>query len=217
MAHTLEANKAKTDSLLKITRDIRTPMNSIVGLAGLMERCLDDKEKSLDYLKKIRSACESLVTIVDTVQQKADIESGKTVQDVTPFSMSLIAGGKRILMAEDNDLNAEIAATILTDVGFEVVRAVDGLNCVEILSKADAGNFDLILMDVQMPNMDGYEATHKIRSMSDSSFANIPIIAMTASTLDEDKQKALDSGMNDHLSKPIDIPVMMDMLARFLK
>ena len=113
--------------------------------------------------------------------------------------------GKRILLAEDNELNAEIAMTILSEAGFEVECAEDGIVCVDMLQKAPCGYYDLILMDVQMPNMDGYKATRTIRSMKDSCRNNIPIIAMTANAFDEDKKNAFEAGMDGHIAKPISI------------
>jgi len=216
MAHTLEANKARTDGLLKLTHDIRMPMNSIVGFTSLLEKNLDDRAKVKDYLSKIRQASDTLIAIFDSVQEKASIDSGQTVVSENPFSMSLIAEGKRILLAEDNDLNAEIAMAILTDVGFHVDRAVDGEECVEMLTAAATDYYNLILMDVQMPNLNGYDATRKIRNMDDPHKASLPVIAMTASALPEDRQNALDAGMDDHLCKPIDMAQMMEMLAQYL-
>jgi PAS domain S-box-containing protein len=113
--------------------------------------------------------------------------------------------GKRILLAEDNDLNAEIAMAILAEVGFEVERAEDGVVCVDMLQKMPCGYYDLIFMDVQMPNMDGYKATKTIRSMKDSCRNNIPIIAMTANAFAEDKQNAFEVGMDGHIAKPISV------------
>jgi len=124
--------------------------------------------------------------------------------------------GKRILLAEDNDLNAEIAIAILEGVGFKIDHAEDGVQCVKMLSDAEAGYYDAILMDVQMPNMNGYETTKRIRSMSDKAKAAIPIIAMTANAFDEDKKKALDAGMNGHLAKPIDMDELMKVLTAHL-
>ena len=111
--------------------------------------------------------------------------------------------GKRILLAEDNDLNAEIAVTILDNAGLQVERVGDGIQCIDALEKAEPGYYDLILMDIQMPNMDGYKASMLIRKLDDSRLANIPIVAMTANAFNEDKKKALDAGMNAHIAKPI--------------
>lgn len=124
--------------------------------------------------------------------------------------------GKRILLAEDNDLNAEIAIAILEEMSLTVERVTDGIQCVQSLSKHDHGYFDLILMDIQMPNKDGYEATRAIRSMSNKKMASIPIIAMTANAFDEDRQKAFEAGMNDHISKPIDANKLATALKKAL-
>ena len=112
--------------------------------------------------------------------------------------------GKHILLAEDNDLNAEIAEFILEDMGLIVDRVEDGVQCVSRIEQKPAGTYDLILMDIQMPNMDGYRATEMIRGLSDKSKATIPIIAMTANAFEEDRKKALAKGMNGHIAKPVD-------------
>lgn len=124
--------------------------------------------------------------------------------------------GKRILLAEDNELNAEIAVEILTDAGFEVAHAEDGVICIDMLQKAEPGYYDLILMDIQMPNMDGYKAASEIRKLS-TDRRNIPIIAMTANAFEEDRQNTLAVGMNGHISKPIEIPKLLAVLAGVLK
>lgn len=121
--------------------------------------------------------------------------------------------GKRILLAEDNDLNAEIAMEILSEKGFDVEHAADGNICCDMLAAAPAHYYDLILMDIQMPEMNGYEATQCIRQMEDTEKANIPIIAMTANAFEEDKRNALRAGMNDHLAKPIDVHELIKTLA----
>lgn len=124
--------------------------------------------------------------------------------------------GKRLLIAEDNDLNAEIAAELLTQMGFAVERARDGDICVSMMEQADGKYYDLILMDIQMPNMNGYQAAAAIRAMTDPSKAGIPIIAMTANAFEKDKQDACAAGMNAHLAKPVDIRKMMEILAEYL-
>ena len=124
--------------------------------------------------------------------------------------------GTRILLTEDNDLNAEIAAELLQEEGCTVDRAKDGVECVDMLEKAANGTYQLILMDVQMPVMNGYDATKKIRRMDDPQKANIPIVAMTANAFSEDKQVALDAGMNDHIAKPINMSVLVPTLRKYL-
>lgn len=124
--------------------------------------------------------------------------------------------GKQILLAEDNDLNAEIAETVLVEAGIEVKRVEDGLQCIEELKKMPEKYYDVILMDVQMPNMDGYTATEKIRHLDDSR-AEIPIIAMTANAYDEDRRKAQEAGMDGFLAKPLDVDEMMRLLGKITK
>lgn len=124
--------------------------------------------------------------------------------------------GKRILLVEDNELNQEIAATILEEQGFLVELAGDGTVAVEMMDNAPAGYYDLILMDIQMPRMDGYEATRRIRALEDGAKAGILIYAMTANAFDEDRQKALDAGLNGHIVKPIDIAGLIAVLREAL-
>ena len=124
--------------------------------------------------------------------------------------------GTRILLTEDNDLNAEIATELLQEEGCTVDRAKDGVECVDMLEKAANGTYQLILMDIQMPVMNGYDAARKIRGLDDPQKANIPIIAMTANAFTEDKQAALDAGMNDHIAKPINMNVLVPTLRKYL-
>ena len=128
-----------------------------------------------------------------------------------------IIKGKHILLAEDNDLNAEIATVILENLGIAVDRVEDGVQCVAKLQQMPADTYDMIMMDIQMPNMDGYKATQAIRHFSDKKKADIPIVAMTANAFDEDKKKALEQGMNEHIAKPIDADKIQDIMASILK
>ena len=381
-----EANEAKTRFLFNMSHDIRTPMNAIIGFSDLLEKHIDEREKVLDYTKKIKSSSSFLLSLINYVLEMARIESGKTVlkeevgdlqiitntlsdvfepsvrqknltctyhtdfvhpyvicdrtkireiflniisnaikytpegghiavsisetpseqagmgrytfrvqddgigmsEDYLPhifeeFSRehtsteSKVVGtglglpivkalvdrmhgtidvqskigcgttmtvtlplplaseeqvrayqqpveeqlpadlkGRRILLAEDNDLNAEIAMTLLQENGLEVERAADGLLCVAALQNHPADYYDAILMDIQMPHMNGYQAAQTIRSLRDPR-RNIPIIAMTANAFDEDRQKALEVGMNEHLAKPIDLDALFKTLERVLK
>ena len=381
-----EANEAKTRFLFNMSHDIRTPMNAIIGFSDLLEKHIDEREKVLDYTKKIKSSSSFLLSLINYVLEIARIESGKAVlkeevgdlqlltntlsdvfepsvrqkqltctyhtdlvhpyvicdktkireillniisnaikytpegrhiavsisetpceqagmgrytfrvqddgigmsEDYLPhifeeFSRehtsteSKVVGtglglpivkalvdrmhgtidvqskigcgttmtvtlplplaseeqirtyqqpveeqlpadlkGRRILLAEDNDLNAEIAMTLLQENGLEVERTADGLLCVAALQNHPADYYDAILMDIQMPHMNGYQATQTIRSLRDPR-RNIPIIAMTANAFDEDCQKALEVGMNEHLAKPIDLDALFKTLERVLK
>ena len=124
---------------------------------------------------------------------------------------------KRILLAEDNELNAEIAITILEENGFKVERAEDGCKCVELFSEKPTGYYSTILMDIQMPNMDGYTASRKIRGMEREDAKAIPIIALTANAFDEDRNKAFAAGMNGHIAKPIDVGRMVRTIGALVK
>ena len=376
------ASKAKTDFLFNMSHDIRTPMNAIIGFTNLLEEHLDDKEMLLNYIDKIKTANEFLLSLINNVLEMAKIENGKeyldesstnmvdfyhaictlfhtqmngkgvifrhslkirhrnvmidvtkmreillnilsnalkytptgnsvtmtvtelpseregyavyqTVIEDTGIGMSeeflshmfeyfsrertttesgvsgtglgtaivkklvdLMHGtidvesklgegtkitltmshqitenqsvqqnfqnerkyntgdftGKRILLAEDNDLNAEIAIAILEEHGIEAERAEDGSVCVNMIEKADADHYDLVLMDIQMPNVDGYEATQLIRQLPDKKKSGIPVIAMTANAFEEDKRNALAAGMDGFLSKPIVIEELIHTL-----
>ena len=134
----------------------------------------------------------------------------------TPDLSDVDFKGRRILLAEDNDLNAEITMEILKDADLVVERAEDGVKCVEMIESAPSGYYDLVLMDIQMPRMNGYEATRVIRQMDDKEKANITILAMTANAFEEDKREALEAGMNAHLSKPIEVEKLIKTLKRSL-
>ena len=124
--------------------------------------------------------------------------------------------GKRILLVEDNELNREIAHDILMEYGFDVDTVEDGVIAVDKVAHSEAGYYDLVLMDIQMPNMDGYEATRRIRALEDKELANVPIVAMTANAFEEDRRDALAAGMNDHLAKPIDLAKLLEVLHKTL-
>ena len=125
--------------------------------------------------------------------------------------------GKRVLLAEDNELNQMLAENMLTEVGLAVEIANDGTEAVEKMKSAPAGYYDIILMDIQMPQMDGYEATRQIRALEDNEKAGIPIVAVTANAFEEDRQIAMEAGMNGHLAKPYDVPDIMKTLKELLK
>jgi len=138
-------------------------------------------------------------------------EQGQQVPEKYDF------GGKRVLLAEDNKMNQMIAETILTEAGLLVDIADDGTIAVEKMETQPAGYYDIVLMDIQMPNMDGYEAAERIRALEDPKKANIPIVALTANAFEEDRKNVLSSGMNGHLPKPYDVPKMMETLKKMIK
>ena len=138
-------------------------------------------------------------------------ESGAAIWQKSDFQ------GKRILLVEDNELNREIAEVILEESGFTVETAPDGTDAVNMVKRSEEGHYDAILMDIQMPTMNGYEATREIRGLERSDVKTLPIIAMTANALEEDKEAALKNGMNAHIAKPIDIDLLMEVLHQFLR
>ena len=134
-----------------------------------------------------------------------------------PVKGSEILEGRKILLAEDNDLNAEIAEAILERAGLNIERVEDGIQCVNRITEMPAGTYDMILMDIQMPNMNGYKATQAIRHLPDKDKACIPIVAMTANAFEEDKQDAIAAGMNGHIAKPIQVEKLLSILTEIVR
>ena len=147
----------------------------------------------------------------------ADADSIEWNQELDVLDEKSILEGKRVLLVEDYELNAEIAMAILEQSGLILDRVEDGLACVNRLSEVDADFYDLILMDIQMPNMNGYEATRRIRQFENEKKASIPILAMTANAFEEDKKMAMEAGMNGHISKPIDVNVLEKQIINIFK
>ena len=141
---------------------------------------------------------------------KSDIKEEKVEKAKTPLRTG------RILLAEDNELNQEIAVAILEEAGFSVEVASNGRIAVDKLKASEPGYYQVVLMDVQMPEMNGYEATRAIRTLENKALASLPVLAMTANAFEEDKQEALRSGMNGHIAKPIDMKTLMEMLDEVL-
>lgn len=295
------ASQAKTVFLNNMSHDIRTPMNAVIGFTSLAQSHIDDKEQVRDYLSKIMTSSQHLLSLINDVLDMSQIENGSVTIDESPLSISKLlqdirtitqngidskglnfyidtqditddtimrdnlklqqvllnilgnsikftpSGGtitvnstegegsefivclrfavnqeslspekdnslkteplsvKKILLVEDNVLNEEIARTILTDHDFIVDSAFNGSEAVSKVKNNIQNDYDLILMDIRMPVMDGYEAARTIRSLKDPKQADIPIIAMTANAFEEDRRAAFEAGMNGHISKPVDI------------
>jgi CheY-like chemotaxis protein len=141
--------------------------------------------------------------------EKADIKEVKSKKEI---SLLPELKGKRILVVEDNMINREIARELLEDEGFIIEEAEDGTVAVSMLESKEKGYYEFVLMDIQMPIMNGYTATRKIRGSDNTDIADIPIIAMTANAFSEDKKNAFDAGMNEHIAKPLDIDNLIDVL-----
>jgi len=151
-----------------------------------------------------------------TISLRFPIGEAKTEQ-TPPAAKASASAGKKLLVVEDNELNLEIASTLLKEAGFAVDTAENGKIAVEKVEAASADRYDLILMDIQMPEMDGYEATRRIRALPDTKKAALPIVAMTANAFEDDRKNALRAGMNGHIAKPLDIQKLFQVLSELLK
>ena len=182
---------------------------------GIVKRLLDLMGGDI----QIKSSQGSGTCVTVTLEHKIAAEDTAPAAEAEEEASTEMFGlqGRRILMAEDNELNREIAEELLSDAGLQLESAADGIICLDMLTKADAGYYDAILMDIQMPRMDGLTAAKAIRALADSEKAGIPIIAMTANAFEEDKQRALEAGMDGFTAKPIDIRQVLAELKRVLR
>ena len=144
-------------------------------------------------------------------------EEHKELEEPIHLLQSMELSGHRALLVEDNDLNAEIAAEILKNTGLEVERVIDGTEAIDKMTECEDGYYDIIFMDIQMPKMNGYDATRAIRAMDRNYCRQIPIVAMTANAFAEDVQAAKTVGMNEHIAKPLDLKALSRTLNRWMK
>ena len=196
----------------EFSREHNTTDNKIEGTGlgmPIVKRLVEFMDGTIEVKSEKGVGTTVVVTLPHRIAEKSNLITHAGVElDPKLFR------GKRILLAEDNELNAEIAVEILKEAGFVIERAADGQVCVDMLKMAPSGYYDLILMDIQMPNMNGYDATREIRALQDSGKANIPVLAMTANAFAEDVQASLDAGMNGHLSKPIVMDEVVKAIVR---
>ena len=181
--------------------DVRTPLHIILGCVDLIGKHRDDQELADRYLESIRISGEYLLSLLNQVRDAGELKHLLSQQPAgrSKSSAAYSFAGKRFLVAEDIEVNREIAAELLKDTGAAVELAEDGQICVDMVSAAPPGYYDLIFMDINMPNMDGLAATRRLRQMG----YTMPIIAMTANVSEQDKKAALDAGMDAFTEKPI--------------
>lgn len=201
-----ETNRSQAAFLKRISHDIRTPLSSIDGYTALAGRHIREPDTLQGYLEKITEASAQLLAQVERGLGKP-VEPQKAEPAVDEQQVELT--GRRVLLVEDNELNREITAAVLSEAGMEVVLAEDGQAGFQRVALSTPGYFDLVLMDLEMPVMDGCEATKTIRRLRNKMLAEIPILAMTASVSDEDKKKAFQAGMNGYVEKPMDIDKLL--------
>ena len=199
-------------------RERNTTVGKVAGTGlgmPIIKKYIDMMGGTIEAESKLGEGSKFTVTleyrIADKSYYEQDTEKSSDMDETDRIN------GKHVLLAEDNDLNAEIAEFILEDMGLMVDRVEDGVQCVARIEQKPAGTYDLILMDIQMPNMDGYKATQAIRRLADKEKSGIPIKAMTANAFEEDRKKALEKGMNGHIAKPVDIEKMRKILQNTFK
>ena len=178
-----------------------------IGGTGLgmpiVKKMVDLMGGSIEVASELGKGTVFTFTLMHKIADRKFYSQKTEVAETSEMGKNL--SGKHVLLAEDNDLNAEIAVTVLEETGIVIERVEDGIQCVNRVAQMSPGTYDLILMDIQMPNMDGYQAAQCIRHLDDKMKAEIPIIAMTANAFAEDRKKAFDAGMNGHIAKPIDM------------
>ena len=204
MFNAFERERTSTDSGIEGTGLGLSITKSLVDLMG----------GSIEVMTAPGSGTEMIIRLKFRLAEKEDI---REAPEQAPTEEEMDFSGKRVLLVEDNMINMEIARMILEQLGFDVVTAGNGREAVEKLSSAGPGEYDLVLMDIQMPVMDGYTATKEIRAMADPALAGIPIVAMTANAFAEDVRASEDAGMDGHIAKPIDVSVMKKTIADVLR
>lgn len=230
-----EEHPSRLEQIYEMSSDFRTPLHMILGCVDMAEMHIDDRELMQKYLQSIRisgeyllktinRAMEVVCQAVSTMHVPPGSENAATLEaslKEPPGSRVSIAerfdfSGKRILIAEDMELNREIAGELLKQTGAVTEFAVDGQTCLDRITEAPAGYYDLVLMDIAMPNMDGLEATRRIRQLPDAKKASVPIVAVTANACERDRKLAMESGMDAFTEKPFFMDRLFETMKQFL-
>ncbi len=208
LSHIFEPFERERTSTISRTQGVGLGMSITKNLVDLMGG-------TIQVFSEVDEGTEFVLKFTFKLYESEQVQPEQQPSVGTVYTNEFL--GKRLLLVEDNELNMEIANEILCEGGFSVETAQNGQIAVEMVQNSAVGYYNAVLMDIQMPVMDGYQATRMIRSLERKDLAEIPIIALTANVLDEDKKKALSSGMNAHIAKPIDVKVMFDVLGNILR
>lgn len=218
-------SSAKSDDLSQLRHNIRTSMNTIMRMTAIADAHMGDRECVKDCLEKIRIFSGQLLELQNEVSETSNKEAGEAERKEENAAGEIKKeekllkkwfDGERVLLVENNELSAEITMEILDMAGLQVDCAENGKKALDMMAASESGYYDVIFMDIQMPVMDGYEATHAIRNLPGEYFKKIPIIAMTADAFAEDVRKAQQAGMNQHITKPIDFAQLSKVLKKWL-
>lgn len=209
----LELDKKNIEYQKKLARDIRTELESIVGYTSLASSRINEPEEALKCLNDAENTFINIEKMIAYSIGESELEVAS--EDENEYALSVVRG-KRILIIDDNEMNREILQEVLEENGLLTESATNGKDAVDMYLEKDPGYYNYILMDLEMPVMDGYEATKRIRHMSNRMRAAIPIIALTANATREDKHRAIKAGIDDYLVKPINASRLMNVLARYI-
>ena len=231
----VDCTPSKLLQTFEVSRDIRTPLHIMLGFVEIAKHNYNDPDALLRYLENIQVSGEYLMSLLDRMLQERYCANESVTRGTLPLNPEDLDSylkteveqrlgrqedydfsGKRILIVDDMAVNRQIAAEMLRQTGALTESVEDGLACFSRVKKNPAGYYDLILMDIMMPNLDGLEATRKIRQLSDPGKAGLPIIAMTTNVSEEDRRKAMDAGMNGFTEKPILLEHLLTQMSRYL-